>query len=110
MSFRLLTNESHYKLYAGFNGITFNNDAGYKSRFLTVTYNSCTDSNNPDEKCMEVQVTMKGTRAFNGSSISFYLYSVDKITSIPSVEKTLSTVAIMVTNDSKYMYSYNIHN
>ena len=57
---------------------------------------------------MEGQVTVRGTRAFNGSSISFYLYSVDKVTSIPSVEKKLSSVTIIVTNDSKYNVMYAI--
>lgn len=101
ISFRVWTNETGNKLYAAFDGVTFNDDAGYRSHFLTVIYNTCNDSDHPEQMCMEAQVTVWGTRAFNRSSISFYLYSVATITNIPSIVKELSTLAIIVTNDSK---------
>ena len=101
VTFRIWLNEPGYSLYAGFNGITFNSDAGYKSHFLSVVYNSCTDSDRPELDCMEAQVSIRGKRAFNGSSISFYLYTMDAITKLPRVEKELSTMTVLVTNDSK---------
>ena len=94
-------NEHGYKLYAGFNGITFNSEAGYKSHFLNVVYNGCTDSDQPELECMEAQVTVRGKRVFSGSSISFYLYTVDAKTRFPVLEKELSTVTILVTSDIK---------
>lgn len=107
-------NEPGYNLYTGFNGITFNSDTGYKNNFLTVVYNSCTDSDNPDQICMESQVTVRGNPIVNGSSVFFSLGGMwNKTTKRFDVQKEVSSMAIIL-NDGKFgsntvtIYQFNL--
>lgn len=90
-----------YKLYAGFKGHIFSTDEGHQSQHLSIVYNSCKDSDRPKSTCMEAQLTLRAARSFNGSYITFYLFSDDPVTNVPVLIKELSNVMVTVANESK---------
>lgn len=96
---RLWTNEPGHKLFAAINGNTINHLEGHTSHFVTVVYNSCTDSDHPAVECLEAQVTLRGTKRMNGLPISFHLYDIDSNTGETALVKELSTVYVTVLDD-----------
>ena len=101
ITLRIRMNAPGYKLYAGLNETTFNSNDGYNSNFLAVVYNSCTDSDNPNQICLESQVTVKGYPIIDRSSIFFSLFGMwNSTTEQFDVQEEVSSIAIIL-NDGK---------
>ncbi len=50
-----------------------------RTRAITVIYNSCTDSDDPEWSCKEVQITLRRGETFGSQQMSFDLYHSIKL-------------------------------
>lgn len=91
-----------YHLFVGYNGIIFT-EGIEKEGLFAVVYNGCTDSNHPQEVCMEAQTTVQGNSQLNSSLLSFHIYGEWNPDSTNwDVKIELASVKIVLVGQSKY--------
>ncbi len=105
MTFSVSSNESQFKvlrLAVSLGSSQIQSNVIYPE--LTVIYNSCTDSNDPQWSCKEVQITLtKGEEEFEFQPMSFDLYHEIKLLhhlttiqqSLPSLISKYLTIIII---------------
>lgn len=95
---RVLTEEKGLDLYLDFNGRLLENPKGFRNNFLTLVYNTCTNSDVPDLFCLEIQATIAGKPYLNGYYLTSYLVGEWNSTGDPftRMKQNVSTVMINV--------------